>query len=203
MRQPEDGERGQHEQAEREFVEQHLALEQGQHEADVAAGDRQVRDDRRHDEGQAERADREVVPLQPQHREAEHAGEHDAQRQAGEQADPERQVELRHRDPHAVGAQPVEDGIAERRVAGEAADDVPTLRERGHQQHVDTELQQDRAAVPGQRGERGHEGHDHDGHDHDEPDAGNARDVHAVLPSSPAGRTISTSTRMPKLATSR
>ncbi|MCY1370547.1 hypothetical protein D9M69_576450 [compost metagenome] len=132
------------------------------------------------------------MAAQPQHRHAQQQGEghgqHDAERQAGREG----QLPLHHGDRHAVAAQAIEHRIAEGRVAGVPANDVPSLREHGQQQGVDAELHQYVRAVPGHAGQGGHRRQRQD----------RAPGFHAALPSRPLGRRNSTSTRMPKLATS-
>ena len=187
-RQPEDRQRRQHEQAERQLVEEPVVVERRQHQADVLAGQLDVRDDRRHHLRQRQRGDREVVALQAQHRDAERAREDDAEHHAEAEAERERQMPLHHRDGDAVAAEAVEDGVAERRVAGVAADDVPALRQHREQQRVDAELDQRVGAEPRQRREHG-ERHD----DQERIEAPHVVESPAFTPSARAGRSAARS----------
>src|SRR5690606_9701951 len=71
-------------------------------------------------------------------------------------------------------------------------DDVPSLGQHGQEQRADAEL--DERVRPIQRQQRERRQHGQAQRD--------AKGFHAVLPSRPLGRTMSTSTRTPKLATS-
>ncbi len=115
-----------------------------------------------------------------------------ASKRADREPDAEGQIELRHGDGRAIGAEPVEDGIAEGDIAGEAAEDVPGLGQRREQQRIDAELDQDVIAEPGNRGQRG--GGESGECDRPMP--------HQAALSARAGRSTRTSTRRPKLIAS-
>ena len=193
VRDPRDDQRRDDDQRQRQLVEQHVAAQQRQHQPRIAPGDLEIRDDRRHHLGESQRADREVVAAQAQDRAPEQRREDDRDHRAEYESDAERKVPAQHRDRGAVAAEAVEHRIAERRVAGVAADDVPALGQRREQQHVDAELHDAGRREPRYAGQH----HQRRG----EASAGE-RTLHVVLPNRPVGRTISTSTRMPKLATS-
>ena len=97
-------------------------------------------------------------------------------------------MELRHGDRRPVGPEAVENGVPEGRIPGEAADDVPRLRQDGDEQRVDAVLHDGVGGDPGHHGER--RGRDRK---RQPPVPAHAR------PTSCAGRATSTSTRSPKL----
>ena len=132
-----------------------------------------------HHRASAERGDGEIMALQAQDRNAEQEAR-TATASAAPKTRPshERQVPLHHGDGDAVSAEAVEHRIAERGVAGVAADDVPALRQGREQQRVDAELMitsEPKAA-----------GHARASDDHDDrDDKAEPRCGHAVFPSRP------------------
>jgi hypothetical protein len=86
--------------------------------------------------GHAERGDGEVVALQAQDRDPHQHREADAHRGRGRQRDPEAGACLGHQHRGRVAAEPEEHDVAEARIAGEAADQVPALRQRHEHEHA-------------------------------------------------------------------
>src|SRR5690606_38204463 len=136
--------------------------------------------------------DGEIMATQPQHRDAQQHGEDHGQHDPEYQTRREGQLPLDHRDGDAIAAQSIENGVAKGRITRGAADDVPALRQYGQQQRIDAELHQHVGAIPGHACQHGDDGQRQD----------RALRLHDALPRSPLGRRNSTSTRMPKLATS-
>ncbi len=153
-RDPEHRQRAQHEKAERQFVEHRVVARQRQDEADIAAGDGEVGDDGGHGADEAQGRDGEIGTAQPQDRKADERRAEHGEQSSDREPDAEGQIELHHGDGRAVGAEPVEHGIAEGDIAGEAAEDVPRLRESREQQRVDAELDRYVIAEPGNSGQR-------------------------------------------------
>ena len=152
----------------------------------------EVGDDRRHHRRRPKRGDGEVVARSRSIGDA----EQDAQRRPPaprrDQRRPRTAMTLRHRDGRAVTAEPVKNRVAERGIAGETADDVPALC-----QVRPTAARRCRTGSARPSPNQGTTGERHRA-------ARTRPTAHAFmpLPSKPPGRTISISTRMPKLSTS-
>jgi len=91
---------------------------------------REIRDHLPHALGHAEGGDREVVALESKQRHPDEGGEERGDTTAEQQRNPEAEVPVTHRDGSEVAADPEEYDLAEGCVAGEAADEVPRLRQR-------------------------------------------------------------------------
>ena len=165
----------------------------GHGDAGVAAGEPvEVDHDLAHALGDAERGDREVVPAQAQHRYAHQHGEGDADRRGGRQRQPERDTGLGHQDRGRVPAEAEEDDVAEARVAGEAADQVPALGERDEHEHA-----RHRALLAGGEEVLGQGGDEHESEHagRDQRDAARRRRAHARGGGGGGGAGHQTSTR--------
>ena len=141
------GETGDHarrrdEQDERELVEERVAPEERKDEADVLARESDGGHDGGHHRCQPEGGDGEIGTAQAQDGNPEEEREGHSEHASSDESHPEREVELRHGDGRPVGAETVEHGVAERRVARESADDVPPLGQGRDQERVDAELDQ-------------------------------------------------------------
>ena len=124
------------------------------------------------------------MPGQPQRRHADHRRDQHGDEGADRGAGDGRQAEVGVDGDGRIGARAEEDGMADRHLAGIAADQVPRRGADGGQQHERAEPLVDRQARRQQRigqGERA-------------DDAGKEIAPHHALPIRPCGRVHSTST---------
>ena len=138
------------------------AAQERQVEAVAAAGEAAPRrDDQPHHLDHADRADREIVAAQPQD---------DAAERGRERADEQRRDHPRQHHRHAgalrqragIAAEPEEGRGRERRIAGEAADEVPGQGEAGVHRDHDREPHEVVARPQRRGGEREHPQREHE-----------------------------------------
>src|SRR6185312_676261 len=120
------------------------------HDADGGAGEIPIADDDADQLRHRDRRHAEIMPDQAEGRHADDEGEHEADGDARRHAGERRQLPLVVRDERQIGADAEEHGVADRDLAGVAADDVPRRRaDRGEHDQGAHILQEGGAVGPG------------------------------------------------------
>ena len=168
----------------------------------------QVVDDFSDRDTDAQGRDREVMPPQPEQRDADDQRKHGRRHRRDDQRQGERPAAAADQHTDGVGADPEEGDIPEAGIAGQAADDIPGGRHHDEHRHgggdSEPELvgEQRQAGLLGRIG-RGQRHKDHEGEQGDPDGQGEAAQTswhallardHASRPRSPLGRTTSTMT---------